>query len=49
MISNDNINEASEEIFVIELTLESSRNPNMIILSRNASLGIIIDDDRKLN
>lgn len=48
-INNDNINEAIEEVFVVELTLESSHNPSLITLSRNSSLGIIIDDDRKLN
>ena len=47
-ISNDDINEASEQVFVIQLTLVYSRNSNLITLSRNVSLGIIIDDDRKL-
>ena len=47
-ISNDDINEAAEEVFVIQLTLDYSLNPNLVNLSRNASLGIIIDDDRKL-
>lgn len=49
MISNDNINEANEEVFVIELKLDYSLDPSSIILTRNASLGVIIDDDRKLN
>ena len=47
-ISNDDINEASEQVFVIQLMLVYSRNSNLITLSRNVSLGIIIDDDRKL-
>lgn len=47
-IANDDINEASEEVFVIQLTLGYSLNPTLITLSRNTSLGIIIDDDCKL-
>ena len=35
-------------MFNIQLTLGYSHNPNLITLSRNVSLGIIIDDDRKL-
>ena len=46
-INNDDINEA-KELFSIRLTLDYSCNPNLITLSRNVSLGIIIDDDRKL-
>ena len=48
-ILNDDINEANEQVFVIQLTLIYSLNSNLITLSRNVSLGIIIDDDRKLN
>lgn len=47
-ITNDDINEANEEVFIVQLTLDYSLNPNLITLSRNSSLGIIIDDDRKL-
>ena len=47
-IINDDINEAKKEIFNIQLTLDYSHNPNLITLFRNVSLGIIIDDDRKL-
>ena len=46
-IINDNINEADEEVFNIQLTLSYSLNPNLITFSRNASLGVILDDDRK--
>lgn len=46
-IINDKINEANE-VFIIQLTLDHSLNQNLITLSRNASLGIITDDDRKL-
>ena len=45
-INNDDINEA-KEVFSIRLVLDYSRNPNLITLARNVSLGIIIDDDRK--
>lgn len=48
-ITNDDINEASEELFIFQLTLAQSLNPNLITLSRNASIGIIEDDDRKLD
>lgn len=48
-ITNDDINEASEEMFIFQLTLAHSLNPNLITLSRNASIGIIEDDDRKLD
>ena len=47
-IINDDINEAVEQVFVIQLALVSSVNPHMVrFLSRAASLCRIIDDDRK--
>jgi hypothetical protein len=48
-VTNDDINEASEELFIVQLSLAHSLNPNLITLSRNASIGIIDDDDRKLD
>lgn len=47
IISNDDINEATEQVFIIRLTLARSQNPDMVNLSQSISLGIIIDDDRK--
>ena len=47
-IVNDEINEAEKQVFIMKLTLDKSRNPDLITLFRNVSLGIIIDDDRKL-
>ena len=47
-IINDDINEAHEEIFIIQLTLDRSLNPTLITLSQNTSIGVIVDDDRKL-
>ena len=47
-IINDEINEAEKQVFIMKLTLDGSRNPDLITLSQNVSLGIIIDDDRKL-
>ena len=47
-ITNDNINEANE-VFIIQLTLANSLNPNLITLSRNTSIGVIADDDCKLD
>ena len=47
-ITNDDINEAIEQFFVIQMALVSSVNPSSVELSRAASLGRIVDDDRKL-
>ena len=47
-IFNDDINEAYHQLFAIRLSLVSSQNPSMVVMSRNISMGIIIDDDRKL-
>ena len=49
-IVNDLINEAIEQVFVVQLQLISSVNPGSIDLTtRQASLCRIIDDDRKCN
>ena len=45
---DDDINEAAEQFFVIRLLLGQSQNPEQIIMLQNISLGVIIDDDRKL-
>ena len=47
-ITNDNINEATEQVFVIQLSLIRCIDPNKIHISRSTSLGVIIDDDREL-
>ena len=46
-ITDDDINEATEQLFIIQLTLVRSHFPDMINISRSFSLGIIIDDDRE--
>ena len=47
-VTDDAINEATEQVFVIELMLVSSLDPNTIDLTvRNSSLCRIIDNDRK--
>ena len=47
-IFDDAINEAIEQYFVVQLSLASSLNPAGVdISSRAASLGRIIDNDRK--
>ena len=47
-IIDDAINEAIEQYFVVQLSLASSLNPAGVdISSRAASLGRIIDNDRK--
>ena len=49
-IFNDLVNEATEQVFIAQLRLNSSVNPGSIDLStRQASLCRIIDDDRKWN
>ena len=47
-VTDDAINEATEQVFVVELMLVSSSDPNTIDLTvRNSSLCRIIDNDRK--
>ena len=47
-VTDDAINEATEQVFVVELMLVSSLDPNTIDLTvRNSSLCRIIDNDRK--
>ena len=49
-IVDDFINEATEQVFVVQLQLNSSVNPDSIDLTtRQASLCRIIDDDSKWN
>ena len=49
-IINDVINEAVEQFFVVQLSVVSSLNPAGVDISvRSASLGRIIDNDRKYN
>lgn len=48
-ITNDNINEAIEQVFVVRLVLINSNNPGSINLTaQSTSLCRIIDDDSKL-
>ena len=48
-IVDDDINEAIEQVFVLQLALINSVNPGGVDLtSRSSSLFRIIDDDRKL-
>ena len=44
-ISDDELNEALEEIFIVVLSLDSSANPGGVIISRESSLCRIIDND----
>ena len=41
------MNEADKEVFIIQLTLIDSQNSDLVTMSQNVTLGIIIDDDRK--
>ena len=46
-ITDDAINEANEQDFVVTLNLTDSMNPHLTTLSRISSLCRIIDNDRK--
>ena len=49
-IFNDPVNEANEQVFIVQLRLISSTNPGSVSLNtRPASLCKIIDDDSKCN
>ena len=47
-IVDDDVDEASEQDFVVVLKLSESINPERISLGRNVSLCRITDDDSKL-
>ena len=47
-ITDDDVNEATEQVFIIHLTLVRSVEPDKINISQDISQGVIIDDDRKL-
>ena len=48
-IFDDHINEATEQVFVVQLQLVSAVNVNSITIKWQASLCRIIDDDGKQN
>ena len=49
-IVDDPVNEATEQVFIVQLQLISSVNPGLVDLTtRQASLCRIVDDDRKWN
>ena len=49
-ITDDEINEAIEQVFVIHLVLVSSPNPTMVqLVNHTVSLCWIIDDDREFD
>ena len=49
-IFNDPVNEANEQVFVVQLHLISATNPGSVSLNtRPASVCRIIDDDSKFN
>lgn len=47
-IIDDTINEANEQVFVVELRLVSSENPSSVTIARQTSLCRIIDNDCKI-
>ena len=44
-ISDDELNEALEEVFIVVLTLQSSTDPGSVIITRVSSFCRIIDND----
>ena len=38
-----------EQVFLVFLTLVHSQDPEMVNITQNVSLGIIVDNDRKFN
>lgn len=47
-LTNDDINEADEQVFIIYLEIINSTNPSLVRTGRNVSRGRIVDDDSKL-
>ena len=45
VIFDDEINEALEEVFIVVLTLQSSTDPDSVIITRKSLLCRIIDND----
>ena len=45
VLTNDNVNEASEQYFIAHLQLESAVRPDLVELGRVASTCIIDDND----
>lgn len=48
-ITNDDINEAIEQYFVVTIDVERAENESTIVITRTSSLCTIVDDDRKLH
>ena len=46
-VTNDTINEATEQVFIAELIPVSSADPATVVITRPSTLCRIIDNDRK--
>ena len=47
-VVDDDINERFEQIFLIKVEVVEAKNPSTIDITRDTTIGIIVDNDRKL-
>ena len=47
-VVDDDINERFEQLFLIVVEVVEALNPSTIDITRNTTIGIIVDNDRKL-
>ena len=47
-VVDDDINERLEQLFLIVVEVVEALNPSTIDITRNTTIGIIVDNDRKL-
>ena len=47
-VVDDDINERFEQLFLIVVEVVEALNPSTIGITRNTTIGIIVDNDRKL-
>ena len=47
-VEDDDINERFEQLFLIKVRVVEAKNPSTIDITRDTTIGIIVDNDRKL-
>ena len=47
-VEDDDINERFEQLFLIKVEVVEALNPSTIDITRGTTIGIIVDNDRKL-
>ena len=47
-VVDDDINERFEQLFLIKVEVVEAKNPSTIDITRGTTIGIIVDNDRKL-